>query len=141
MVAFKLRSERERERVHALLDLSAQALGIFYAALGVLLVAGIVAGFMGRWWGRGWIWTAIALLILIMIAMYVRGHDFYHRVRKAVGLPYMEKWYKNTPMPAGEPASQQDIDSLLTSSRPFELLTIGGGGLLIILWLMLFKPF
>jgi hypothetical protein len=141
MVAFKLRTERERDRVHALLDLSGQAMGVFYIGLGVLLIAGVVAGFMGRWWGRGWIWTSLALLILIMVGMYVRGHDFYHRVRKAMGLPHMEKWYKNTPMPAQAPSSPEEIDELLRSSRPFELLVMGGGGIFIILYLMLLKPF
>ena len=48
-MALRLRRERDPERVRALLELSNSTLGVMYASLLVLLVAGIVAGFMGHW--------------------------------------------------------------------------------------------
>lgn len=127
MVAFQLRRERELLRLRALLDLSGASINLMYAALGILLVAGIAAGFVGKWWGRGWIWAALILLFLITGAMYARGTNYYRRVREATG--------------PDQPASPGELDRLLKSGRPFELAAIGYGGLLMILWLMMFKPF
>ena len=141
MVAFRLRTERDADKIRALLELSTASLGAVYGSLTLLLVAGIVAGFMGHWWGRLWIWTALAVLILIIMLMYIRGNSFYHQVRKAVGLPYQEKWYTGRPGSAQTPMADHEVDAILKSGRPFELATIGIGGILVILWLMLFKPF
>ena len=54
-VAFALRRERNLERLRALLDLSSGSFNVMYLSLLVLLAAGIVAGFMQKWWGQGWI--------------------------------------------------------------------------------------
>jgi hypothetical protein len=62
-VAFNLREEREVPRVQALLDLSKLATQGLYVAMYVLLGAGILAAFMAGFWGRGWIWTAIVILV------------------------------------------------------------------------------
>ena len=48
-VAFRLRKERDLERVRALLDLSSSTISALYISLLVLLAAGIWAGFLGRW--------------------------------------------------------------------------------------------
>ena len=45
------------------------------------------------------------------------------------------------PHPPVEPASAAELDALLTGSQPVLLTVIGFGGLLLILWLMMFKPF
>jgi hypothetical protein len=29
-----------------------------------VLVAGVIGGFMGAWWGEGWIWAAIGVLLV-----------------------------------------------------------------------------
>jgi hypothetical protein len=39
------------------------------------------------------------------------------------------------------PASDAELAVLLESRRPEALLLVGGGGFLVILWLMMFKPF
>jgi len=138
MAAMRLRSEREPERVRALLDLSSGSLTLAYVGLLLLLVAGIAAGFGGGWWGRIWIWSSLVLLVVIAGAMYPLGSQYYAKVRHAVGLrTYQDK--KDDPDPV--PSSPQELDSLLTSSRPALLAAMGGIGLLVILWLMVFKPF
>jgi hypothetical protein len=137
-VAFQLRRERNRERICALLELSGASYGVMYSSLGLLLLTGIVTGFLGRWWRYVWIWAALALLVAILVLMYVLGSAYYGKVRKAVGMAYFDGRKEH---PATEPATPAEIDALLTSRRPVELMAIGGGGLALIVWLMIFKPF
>jgi hypothetical protein len=138
MVAFRLRSERDPARVSALLDLSSGSLGMMYGALLVLLLAGIAAGFVGGYWGKAWIWVALGMFIVIVVAMYPLGSQHYAKVRRAFGLKtYQDK----ADAPAPEPASEAEQAALLASPQPWILAILGGGGLLIILWLMVVKPF
>lgn len=138
MVALKLRTERQPERVRALLDLSSGSIGVMYIGLLVLLVGGIAAGFAGGHWGQLWIWTAIVVLVAVLALMYARGTQYYARVRQAVGIrPYNAP--KDAPDPV--PASPEELAVLLSSGRAFELAGIGGAGLLILVWLMVAKPF
>ena len=136
--AFALRRERNPERIRALLILSTSTFNVMYLSLLVLLASGIAAGVMGRWWGRGWIWASLGVLIAIMVGMTIFGTSLYGPVRKAVGLEFFENWRPHPPI---EPASAEEIDSLLSRGQPVLLTIIGYGGLLIILWLMMFKPF
>lgn len=136
-VAFKLRRERDPSRVAALLELSELSIYGVYAGLAVLLLAGIAAGFLGGWWGRLWIWVSLGLLLALILAMAVLGTMFYTKVRHAVGIKgYMDK--KDAPVPEPSP---EELAALLQSPRPFVLAAVGGGSLLVLLWLMYFKPF
>jgi hypothetical protein len=137
LVAFRLRSTRDRQAAADLLALSASSLGGVYIGLLVLLVAGIAAGFAGDHWGRGWIWASIGILVVIVVVMYAVGTPFYGRMRAAAGLPgYAEKAADFKP-----PATPADLDALTGSNRPFWLAAVGGVGLAAILYLMIQKPF
>jgi hypothetical protein len=136
--AFRIRGERDPARVAALLDLSATSLGLMYVSLVLLLIGGITAGFMGDFWGSLWLWIAIGVLVLVIGAMYPMGSLHYANVRRAVG----QKAYgdaKDAPPP--EPLSGPELEALLSSNRPFALAAVGGIGLLVIIWLMVMKPF
>jgi hypothetical protein len=136
--AFRIRGEREPARVAALLDLSATSLGLMYVSLLLLLIGGITAGFMGGFWGSLWLWIAIGVLVLVIGAMYPMGSLHYANVRRAVGIkPYTDP--KDAPPP--EPLSGPELEAILSSNRPFALLAVGGIGLLVIIWLMVVKPF
>jgi uncharacterized membrane protein len=137
-MAFRLRKEKDMDRIRAMLDLSGFPTMIMYLSLLVLLVAGITLGFMGHWWNRGWIWTSIGLFLAIAILMGVLGQRHYHGLRKLVGLPYFEG---SKEQPATEPASQGEIEAKIGESSPIFLSMVGFGGIAIILWLMMFKPF
>jgi len=137
-VSFRLRSERNLDRLRALIELSAGSYGVMYASLGLLLLTGIIAAFMGNWWGRGWIWLSLGLLVAIMVAMTTLGSGYYGQVRKAAGLQFMEG---TRPHPPLEPASPEVIDALLARGRPMLIAVIGFGGIAVIAWLMMFKPF
>jgi hypothetical protein len=134
-VALRLRNETNVERIRALLDLSTSTQGVMYISLLVILLTGIGGGFMGSWWGQGWIWASLGVFVLVIVLMFFRGSTYYGQVRNAVGLPAYRQ-------PAPEsPRSAEEIAALLKSSRPLELLGIGTLGLLALLYLMVFKPF
>ena len=69
-VGLRLRGVQSRERAAALLELSGLAIGGLYVGLLLLLIGGIWAGFAGDHWGRLWIWVAIGILVVVMVAMY-----------------------------------------------------------------------
>src|SRR5919106_3357926 len=75
-MSLALRREREPQRIQAVLGLSRVYLNVTYASLLVLLIAGIVAGFLGDWWGRGWIWAALAILVVLWVSMSLLGTSF-----------------------------------------------------------------
>lgn len=137
-VAIKLRRERGLERVRALLDLSQWSTGAMYGTIVVLLVAGVIAAFMAGLWGRGWIWTALVILVVMLAYMFVRASRYYGEVRRAAGQPYFQ--LGKGPMPALAP-DQPRLAELLVSTRPVELAVVGYVGLAAILFLMMLKPF
>lgn len=137
-VAFRLRRERRADHVAALLELSGMGLMVMYPALLLLLLAGVVAGFVGDWWGELWIWVSIGILVAVATAMFVLGTRHYHAVRQAVAANGSQEGSRGA---ASGPAAPEELDGLLRSSRPIELAIIGGGGLGLIVWLMEMKPF
>lgn len=139
MAAIRLRQERDLDRVRALLDLSSASLGAMYVSLLLLLTGGIVAGFVGSWWGDGWIWTAIGVLLLLMGSMYGFASNYYNKVREAVGIQTYQQ--KKRGIEPGQPVAPEELAAILGTSRPLVLLAIGLVGLLVILWLMILKPF
>lgn len=134
----QIRHERDAVRIRALLELSGRSLGLVYGALLTLLIAGIAAGIMGGHFARGWIWAAIAVLVAIMVLMYALASTYYRRVREAVGMRTMQT-PKDAPDPT--PVSAEELAALVDTHRPDVIGLVGIIGLLVLLWLMLFKPF
>lgn len=137
-VAFSLRRERNLERIRTLLNLSSGSIGMMNSSIIILLLTGIVSGFIGRWWNRGWIWLSLGLLIAIAVYMGVSGLSYYAQVRKAVG---EEKTGASQLYLLGEAVSSEQINALLNQPRPLWLAVCGFGSLVVITWLMIFKPF
>ena len=137
IAAFQLRGERDRQRQAQLLGMSGLAVGLMYIGLGTLLVAGIIAGFMGGHWGRAWIWASLVTLVVVIAVMYTVATPFYGRMRAAAGVPGSEQMAAKLK----PPPSPADLDALVTSNRPLLLALVGGIGLVVIVWLMLAKPF
>jgi hypothetical protein len=136
-VAFRLRREQDPARIGALLEFSEHALNVMFVALAVLVLSGVTAGFVGDWWGRGWIWAALLIILAIIVVMSLFGAHYYNRSRSALGLAYFDGRRHH---PAG-PATPGAETRLLGSRRPWLLAAVGGGGLAAILYLMLFQPF
>jgi hypothetical protein len=135
--AIKLRGERDLARVGALLDLSKFSLPISDLAILVLLASGIGEGFVGDYWGHLWIWVSIGVLVFLFLFMSLRGVKHHDAIRHALGTAgFYDK--KNAPIPEADPAA---LAAALDSPRAMELAAVGGIGLLVILWLMVVKPF
>jgi hypothetical protein len=138
-VSLKLRGEHDLERVRALLDVSGAYLSAMYGSLAVLVLAGVAAGLLGGWFTKSlWIWVALALLFSIMVAMYYVGTAHFNELRKAAGLPYA---VGSRRQPPADPASGAELATLISKGRPWALIVIGFGGIAIIAFLMMFKPF
>lgn len=128
-VAFRLRKEREPARVQALLAMSSASINAFYPAVALLLVGGVAATFDGNLWGYGWIWASIVLLVLVSGAMYSVARPHYRRLR-----------FITDAMVDGSEAVGADQYAEALRSRQMLIAGIGSAGLLLILYLMLFKP-
>jgi Predicted integral membrane protein (DUF2269) len=107
----------------ALLRVSIQSAAVFYPALGVIVATGVWMGFAGSWWRMGWIWAGIATLVVVIVVMSAMSVP-YHKARDAA----------NAKPPT-------DLEPALKRARPIELAVVGIIGLLILFFLMVFKPF
>jgi len=131
---FKLREQKEPEGVFATYSFmpanNTRNLRITYL---LIIVTGAVAGFMSTWWKQGWMWTALGVMILIWIAMYRFGGNYLTAVDTVT-----EQALKNKDDESAIEKFRRD----LKSRREPEIMTITSViGMLIILCLMMFKPF
>src|ERR671925_803655 len=118
-VALRLRGERDPRRIMALLDISSTSISGLYVGLVLLLTGGIVAGFVGNWWGQGWIWVALGTLVALMVFMYVAASPYYKRLRTIVGA-----------MTEGSQAVSEDrLAELVAGPRAVVLAVVGLLGL------------
>jgi uncharacterized membrane protein len=134
---FQVRKEQDRAKLAALLDLSGWSLAVAGIGLLILLVSGIVAGIVLQSFGRWWIWISLALFVVIGILMTPIGGSYLRALRLAIGQrPRNAKPGDPDPVPV----SDGELAALQASNRPEQLLAIGAGGFVVILYLMMFRP-
>jgi MFS family permease len=137
-MAIQISRERDRARMGALLDLSSLSLGGVYTGLVLLLIGGIWGGIIGNWFDKVWIWAALVLLIAITVVMYLVATPYFRTLRGALGIK-SQYGPKDAPDPVALPDSE--VVALAQRSPVAILSAVGVGGLLLILWLMVVKPF
>ncbi|HEY7623713.1 MAG TPA: hypothetical protein VIA63_01665 [Candidatus Limnocylindria bacterium] len=120
-VAFHLKQERDDVRIRELLEVSEAASALRWVFFGLTIVTGLVLGFLGSWWASGWIWLALVVFIAIGVVM--------------------NRYGGRTIDVIADTRDDREMERLLTRFRPWILAVSGTGGLLIVLYLMLFKPF
>ena len=133
-MAFRLKNERQLDRVRAILDLSNASQPIALVALIVLLLAGISAGIMGGWFVQGWIWASLGLVVVLGGWMTFYASRYYVPLRRALGMAYRGE-------SAQPPASDEEIHRIREASNPLMFAAISFAVVTVILWLMMFKPF
>jgi hypothetical protein len=137
-VLFRVRAERDPQALRTLLDLSTWSFGGMTIGAAVWFFSGLLAGFSGNYWttGRYWLWVALAVAVVVIGLMTPLGRIYLGRVRAAVGID--EKTGKYDPALPVEPAQ---IEAAVSSGKPMLVAAIGFGGIAILAWLMMFKPF
>jgi hypothetical protein len=129
--ALRLRKERDRERIAALLQFSGASVRGMYLSLAWLITFGVVAGIKGLYWNDGWFWISIGILVLVAAEMSAVAKPHYQRVKEAVEI-----------RPSGVPRrSDEELDLILRSRISLWNAAVGFAALAVIAWLMIFKPF
>ena len=136
-IAFALKRETNPARVRALLDLSRFSLGVPVVVMVVLgLLTGILAGFMGGHWGSAWIWISIVVFVVIGGLMTPLGTMRLKPIRAAAGMP------AETGVPEAPPQENpEELRRLIDAWNPLPLAAMGMTGFIVILYLMMAKPF
>jgi cytochrome bd-type quinol oxidase subunit 2 len=130
MVAIRLRKERDRARIAELLQFSGSAVQGMYVSLLALVVFGVVAGFSGKWWSYWWIWISLALLVVTIGEMSALARPYYQQLKDAIQL-----------RPSGVPRkSDEELDQLLRSRAALFNAIWGLAALVVIAFLMIWKP-
>lgn len=137
-MAFKVRSETNFDRIRAMLDLSVSTVMIMSYSFLAMGLTGLSLPFIMKLWNRGWIWASIILMVIVFIRMAFMNDKRYKHLRRLVGLPYM---IGGKEFPAEPPASQSEVEVHLKKLRVEELVVVGYVIPMIVLWLMVFKPF
>lgn len=128
-IAVRLPRQRDPRAVRVLLDLSETTRGLMYGSLALLALGGVTAGFLGGWWSHGWIWASIFVLLAMMVGIV------------GVGVPYFRRLRKAAEAALASDAPSPELATLLAAPQPWIVIAVGVGGLLILLWLMVLKPF
>ena len=119
-VAFHLKEERDDVRIRELLEVTEAASTLRWVFFGLVILSGVVLGFLGSWWSSAWIWAALVIFVLIGLTMNLYGGRMIDRI--------------------ADTSDNAEMERLLARFRPWFLAVTGAGGLLVILFLMLFKP-
>ena len=106
-----------------LLVLSQRSAIFYYPGLLVVVITGVWMAFVGSYWSRGWVWAAIVILVLTMGAMGALARPYY-KARDAAGK-----------------SDQEELGRALSQARPILLAWIGAVALVLLVGLMVLKPF
>ena len=130
LVALRQRKERDRVRIAELLQFSGSSTMGMYVSLGGLILFGVIAGFSGKWWSYWWIWISLGLLVATIAEMYAVARPYYQQLKDAIQL-----------RPSGVPRkSDEELGDLLRARAALFNAVFGIAALVIITWLMIWKP-
>jgi uncharacterized membrane protein len=105
-----------------LLALSQRASFISNPGLLIVIITGVWMAFLGSWWGHGWVWAAIVILVALVVGMGLIARPYY-MARDAAR------------------KSEEDLAQTLSRTRPQAAAWMGSVGLLLLVGLMVLKPF
>jgi uncharacterized membrane protein len=88
----------------------------------VVIVTGVWMAFAGHWWGRGWIWTSLGVLVILLSAMGFIARPYLHGAR-------------------GRRTTGRRSDRSRQRNQTARRDMIGGLGLVALIFLIVFKPF
>ena len=130
-VLYRIRGERDRQRIAELISFSGTTARPMYIALGVLVAGGVGAGITLHRFADWWLWISIGILLATIGLMTGLAKPYFSRIQAACEV-----------RPSGVPrVSDEELTQLLRSGEAHVITAIGVIGLLAILYLMLFQPF
>ena len=132
--AYNLRRQRDPRTVAGMLASGLQATRLAYVGLLLLAIGGIAAASSTGLWGQLWVIASVVVLIGILIVMYAVASPYYMGLRKTVG-DGLGTGGEGSPV-----VDEAALATLLDTRRPDILLTVGGVGLVVLVWLMVLKP-
>jgi hypothetical protein len=141
LLSLRIRGERDRARITSMVEVSSAFPDWGWVALAVVFFGGILSGIAGGWWtsGRLWIGASVAVFLAVVVLMTPIGSGYMNAVRHAVGLATSDDVRKRLEPP--QPASDEELARIVGSSRPIVAAAIGLGGIAVLTWLMMMKPF
>jgi ABC-type amino acid transport system permease subunit len=134
---FRVKTEPDRARAAAVLDLSTMGLAVAGVALLIAVVLGIVAAVMAGYFGRLWPWAAIVVVVVAWLAMTPMAANPMSGVRRELGLPTRND-QKGVPP---QPGSDEAFAAARARLRPELVAGTGVLAIVILVWLMETKPF
>ncbi len=130
-VMFRIRGERDRQRIAELITFSGTTTRPMYIGLAILTIGGVGAGLTLHLFSQWWLWIAIGILLITIGLMSGLAKPYFRRITASCEI-----------RPSGVPrVSDEELEQLLRSGEATVISVIGIVGLLSILYLMLFKPF
>ncbi len=135
---FRARTETDRGRLGAILDLSASTLEVAGWGLLIGVILGIVAAVIGGHFGRAWPWAAIVVVVVVFGAMTPLAANPMSGVRKALGMTVRGDKAGDPPR---QPATDEGLAQAQAALHPTLVAMVGVAGIVILVWLMEAKPF
>ncbi len=132
---WRMRNEADPARGLAVLD-AMPNVALVRVTLGLVIASGLVAGFIEPWWQQWWMWVSLALLVAIWAAMWRWGGGYFGLIQESATRALEER--------AGGPGSTAAMEAFERTRQgwqPVAMMIVGIAGLVVILWLMMFKPF
>lgn len=127
LAAFRIRGARDSQMLAEHLATSQLALGPMYVGLLLLGIGGLGAAWSAGLLLAPWVVASYVVLVLVLGMMYAVATPYYGELRKLVA-------------DGAGPVDSQDLAARLRTRRPEVLLTVGAIGLLVLVWLMTFRP-
>jgi len=125
--AFRVRRETDPRVVASILDMSRGAISMLYVGLLLLGIGGLGAAWQAGWLLSPWAVASYGVVIVVLAVMYGLATPYYVKVRELVG-------------DGSAPVDPDELRRVLDTRRPELLVSVGATGLLVLLWLMVFRP-
>lgn len=110
--------------------------GLTRLSLLAVIVTGLVLGALGGWFGQLWLWLSLGILVVQWVAMYRLGGGYYGLVQAAAQEAMAERAGGS-----GSTVAMERYRATRLGWQPAAMMIVGLGGVGVVLWLMIFKPF
>jgi hypothetical protein len=134
-VMWKMRGALDPQQSLTLFD-ALPSLLLIRLTLGIVVGSGLIAGFIEPWWQQWWMWLSLALLVAIWAAMWRWGGGYFGLIQETATRALEER-----ARGPGSTVAMEAFERTRKRWQPVGMMLVGIGGLAVILWLMMFKPF